>query len=146
MEVVHAYAAGLIDGEGTVSLIRNRKGKFRAPTVSMTSTTLELLSFMKGQYGGSIRRHRTYKDHHKQAWVWSIRYDRAIACLEQLLPHLKVPEKVYRARMLVFDYKQVTPRNGKYSPELLQLREEFDTQFFHPSAPSALSVQESISL
>ena len=40
MEVLDAYVAGLIDGEGTITLSHNNKGDaYRTPVVSMTSTT-----------------------------------------------------------------------------------------------------------
>lgn len=142
----YAYAAGLIDGEGSVMFISAHKGKLKAPTVSMSSTTYALVLFMKTEFGGSIRKQKVYKVHHKQAWVWSIKYNRALACLTAILPFLQVPEKRHRALLLVNEYKTVVHRTGKYTPELLAKRAEFESRFFHPSDPSALPVKEPISL
>jgi hypothetical protein len=126
-----AYAAGLIDGEGTVTM--SRRGDFRFPVVSVSSTTIELLEFMKRNHGGSISKHKTYQDHHKQSWSWKVVNDAALALLKQIRPYMLEPEKTYRADCLTEEYKAVTVRNGKYTPEQRARRLEFEERFFHPT-------------
>jgi len=56
VEVLDAYVAGLIDGEGTITLSHDNSGDaYRAPVVSMTSTTRELVDLLHDEYGGSGR-------------------------------------------------------------------------------------------
>lgn len=51
-----------------------------------------------------------------------------------ILPYMKEPEKIKRAQLIVNEYKQLTPRNGKYSKEQLSKKLNFEERFFHPSA------------
>lgn len=140
-----AYAAGLFDGEGTVTLSKKHKTDiFRVPTVSMSSTSYELLLFLKENYGGSISKHKTYKSHHKQSWSWKLVYNSALSFLKQILPYMREVEKIRRAKLLLNEYKLLTPRNGKYSKQQKEAKHLFETNFFyeedyvlprHPSNP-----------
>lgn len=134
MEV--AYIAGIIDGEGTITLTRNHKDDpYRAPVVSCSSTTREILEFLQKQYGGSIASHKTYQEHHKPSWSWKIQYRAALQLCNDILPFLIEPTKRYRAQLLVEEYPLLTPRNGKYSIELRKQKLAFEDRFFHPSIP-----------
>lgn len=136
MEVLDAYVAGLIDGEGTITLSHNNRGDaFRTPVVSMTSTTKELIDVVHSEYGGSVRTHKTYRTQHSDSFIWSVRHDRALTMLRRISPYLRVPEKVHRADLILDRYKAVTPRNGKYSAQLMHDKLEFEHLFFHPSTP-----------
>ncbi len=123
------YAAGLLDGEGSIMLSRASVGKTRCPHVSISSTTIELLEFMKNHFGGHIVNKKTYKAHHKQSWSWQIKYNAAYQFCETILPYLKEPEKKRRAKLIVNRYKSVTPRNGKYTYEMMRERKLFEQEF-----------------
>jgi hypothetical protein len=56
-----------------------------------------------------------------------------IVVAEALLPFVQEPEKKRRLQLLLSKYKEVTPRNGKYSEALIALKLDFEDQFFHPS-------------
>lgn len=125
------YAAGLLDGEGSIMLTSAVKGKHRSPHVSMTSTTYELLEFMQKMFGGYIVNKKTYAKHHKRSWSWQLNYNAAYNVCKVLLPYLKEPEKIRRAKLIVTRYKNVTPRNGKYTTEKLVERQAFEDEFFN---------------
>lgn len=137
--VLDYYTAGIIDGEGTITLtikksaLNNRN--FRMPVVSVSSTTLEILTFLKENYGGHISSHKIYKDHHKQSWSWKLTYNDAIDLCEKIHPLLLEPEKRRRAKMLVTEYRSVTKRNGRYTESDLEAKHNFQERFLHPSAP-----------
>lgn len=127
------YTAGLFDGEGTVTLTKaHKRNKFRAPVVSVTSTSIDLLNFLKENYGGYISQKKLYKKHHKQSWAWSASYDIAILFLSKITPFLKEPEKLRRARLILKSYKSVTQRNGQYTEKQYIAKLTFEQQFFHP--------------
>ncbi len=44
-DIESAYLAGIIDGEGTITLTKD--GEFRYPAVSVASTTIEILEWCK---------------------------------------------------------------------------------------------------
>lgn len=43
-----AYIAGIIDGEGSIMLLRFHNNQFPSPCISISSTTIELLKWIKG--------------------------------------------------------------------------------------------------
>jgi hypothetical protein len=135
VELLDAYFAGLIDGEGTITLLHSHRTKTRTPVVSLTTTTPELVLLLQQRYGGHIRRQKTYSPSHRPAFVWSVRYDAALSMLRLIRPHLVVHEKRRRADLLLDRYKAVTPRNGKYDAQRLEAKLAFEQEFFHPSAP-----------
>jgi len=130
-----AYVAGIIDGEGTITLSRQRANEFRCPVVSVSSTTYEIMDYLKTHYGGFIVKHKTYKDHHKQSWSWKVERTAAFKILADIQHYLLVPEKRHRCALILNTYKSVTPRNGKYTPDLIKQKQEFEYLFFHPSTP-----------
>ena len=126
-----AYTAGLVDGEGTISLTKcHSTEKFRHPIVSMTNTTFELIDFMHKTYGGTVRKVKIKKANWKQAWVWSCHRTAAIACLEQITPFLLEPKKKRRAEMILGYYRKLTLRNGRYTPEQEEQKLSFEEDFF----------------
>jgi hypothetical protein len=136
MKLSIQYTAGLIDGEGTITLsYDNKKDKWRAPIVSVSSTTLEILDALKESYGGCICKHKVYKDHHKQAYSWRCPRGGAVNLCTSLKDVFLVPENAYRAKMISDKYPKCTPRNGKYTKELSEAKSEFEYDFFHPSKP-----------
>ena len=130
-ESIKAYIAGIIDGEGSIMLNKSRKNEFRVPFVSVSSTTPEILDFLKFHCSGTICSHKTYKEHHKPHWSWRISHNTALSLLEQIVNFLLVPEKLFRAKYLLDGYKKVTPRNGKYTTEMLVAKHSFEDNFFY---------------
>jgi hypothetical protein len=128
---VIAYMAGIIDGEGTITLTRvNKTDSYRTPVVSVSSTSYEILEFIHKHYGGAIVNHKTYQKHHKQSWVWKITYDKAIQLVSDVYPYLTDPTKRYRADLLISKYKKVTVRNGRYTEKQKQAKLQFEQDFF----------------
>jgi hypothetical protein len=131
-EVDRIYAAGLFDGEGTVGL--SNYVRFRYPTVSLASTTKGLIDFMKDTFGGTICSKRKYKKKHSPSWHWHLDWQRAIVFLTEIVPYMKEPEKVRRANLLIHGYTAVTPRNGRYTPEQVIAKRDFERRFFRPGS------------
>lgn len=126
------YTAGLIDGEGSIMLTSMNRGKMRSPCVSVTMTTKEVLEYLKETHGGHIititnRNQKKWK----QSWMWQLQRNAAYEFMKDVGPYLKEPKKRKRAELIVAKYKEVTPRNGKYTPELLKLKEQFVEEFFN---------------
>lgn len=128
------YVAGIIDGEGTITLTakwsRGTKTAFRVPVVSVSSTTLAILEFLQARFGGHISKHKVYQDHHKQSWSWKVCYDGAINMCDTIYPLLLEPEKQRRAKMIALEYKNYTKRNGKYTADEERARLEWQDKFF----------------
>ena len=133
-ELIYAYVAGLIDGEGTIALgYKHKTSLYRFPNVSVPSCSPELLTALKQQFGGYISDKRRSKAHHTPSQVWRIDGDRALLLLKNVLPYLREPEKRRRAELLIDNYKRLTPRNGKYTDEQRLEKLEFEHLFFEGS-------------
>ncbi len=126
-----AYAAGIIDGEGTIALTRHgRTDRFRHPMVHVASTSPELLAFLKRHFGGCITNKKTYKAHHKPSFTWSLQNNAALEFLSLVYPHLVENKKRKRASLLLTEYKRLTRRNGKYTAAMENDKLDFETRFF----------------
>lgn len=125
------YIAGIIDGEGSICLTRVNINEHRSPEILVSSTTYEILEYLKNKCGGTIsikiKNHEIYKD----SWMWKLRTNKALELLEQIQDYLLVPEKQYRAKLLTSKYKKVTPRNGRYNEEKLKAKLAFEEEFFN---------------
>src|SRR3972149_4778403 len=113
-----AYAAGIVDGEGSIQLTRNRKSRWPSPAVSVASTDRELLEWLRSRAGGTIIRKRTYRPTHNPSFEWKLTDRRALHFLEIVRPCLVIRRKIARCDLLLADYVGCTPRNGRYTVEM----------------------------
>lgn len=128
-----SYLAGIIDGEGSIMLIKINKNQFPSPCISISSTTLELLEWIKLKTKtGTIRSKKNYNiDKHKDSYSYEVRYNDAINILIEIEPYLIIKSKKKRARLIIEKYKELTPRNGRYTNEMIEAKEEFYNQFIN---------------
>lgn len=124
-----AYIAGIIDGEGSISLTRRHRNENRQLEISVANTDFALLEFLVAQIGaGRISRKRRTKPHHRPSGVFTISNRQALALLSQIEPFLRT-SKARRARLVLNRYVALTPRNGKYTDELKAARARFEAEF-----------------
>jgi hypothetical protein len=130
-DVEAAYIAGIIDGEGTISLSRRHKSDNRQLVVTISSTERQLLEYIQVAAGaGRITSKKTYSPDHAPGLTYAIDNRQALNLLEQISPYLKT-YKAQRAALVLENYVELTPRNGRYSEELLNKREAFIQQFMN---------------
>jgi hypothetical protein len=121
-----AYLAGLIDGEGTVTLSRKHKNENRQLCVSISSAEFDLVDFARSCTGvGKITNKGTSKSHHTPSYTFSVYNRQALDLLQAVQPFLK-SYKQKRSALILENYLDVTPRNGKYSPEQLDKKHAFE--------------------
>lgn len=124
-----AYIAGLIDGEGTITLTREHCGENRRLVVSIANTELALLDFVRQAVGaGRVTRKRATSKAHTPSFAYRITSRQAVALLHQILPYLRSC-KARRAHLAVTHYVEVTPRNGRYTTALHEERRAFEEEF-----------------
>jgi len=125
---VAAYIAGLVDGEGTLTLTRLHAHENRRLVVSIANTEYQLLRFVIEHVGaGKITRKKTTSDRHTPSFCYAITSRQALALLHQITPFLR-SYKRQRAELALQRYEQLTPRNGKYTLKQLANRQEFERQ------------------
>lgn len=113
-----AYIAGIIDGEGTVTLTRVHRNEMPSPRVSVANNSLRLLKWIKERIGsGCITTRSKQQPQHAVHYVLNISDNRALNLLAEVKGYMII--KRSHAELLVLRYKDATPRNGKYTEEQL---------------------------
>jgi hypothetical protein len=121
-----AYIAGLIDGEGTITLSREHRDENRRLVVSISSTERVLLEFVAARCGcGKITNKRASSTRHTPSFAYRITSQQALDLLRQLHPFL-ISYKRLRAELMLTDYSRLTPRNGKYTGDQRAARNAFE--------------------
>ena len=122
-----AYIAGLIDGEGTITLTRKHRNENRQLAISISNTEKDLLDFALSTIGaGKITKKRTTHSHHTPSYTYAIYNRQALTLLEQIHLFLRTYKRE-RAALILRDYLALTPRNGKYSEVMKLARTKFET-------------------
>jgi hypothetical protein len=117
-QVVKAYLAGIVDGEGTVTLMKHHKNETHIPFVGIANNNLKLLKWIKSIVGGNICTKKKRLPHHNNSYVLNIRQDRALRFINEIKKYLII--KRPQAELITKKYKAVTHRAGKYTPEMLK--------------------------
>lgn len=128
-DVEAAYTAGILDGEGSIALTRNRKDRWPSPQVSVSSTDRELLEWIRNRYGGSIVRKPPRQPTHSLSFEWKLTDRRALDLLRLVHKYLVIQRKIQRAELLLEAYLDCTPRNGRYSREMIERKQKLISQF-----------------
>lgn len=91
-----SYAAGLIDGEGYIGIIKdnsNRSYNLRVQ-VTMSDKGLSALERMKDKYGGSISKDNKATNRVRQAYGWTVTGRKAVELLRIIQPDSMVKKEV----------------------------------------------------
>ena len=125
-----AYAAGLFDGEGSISLVRQKNNRSHSPQVAVASNDLEVLVWFRKRFGGSIVTKRPRKSTHSVSYDWRLTDRRALTFLQLIRPYLVIERKIRRIDLLLNDYVACTPRNGRYTTEIADRKQALIETFF----------------
>lgn len=127
-----AYIAGIIDGEGSITLTKNHKNEMRRPLISISSNDLDMLTYIQNLVGGNIIRKKNYNPlKHQNSYLLSIKSKKEVfTLLEEISPYLRITKKRKRAVLILERYNKVTPRNGKYTEDLLNKKLKFEEEFY----------------
>lgn len=125
-----AYLAGIVDGEGTITLTMKQKNAKRHLVVSIASNERSVLEYVVDIIGaGKITNKTTYKQQHKPSFAYQISNRQALEVLRQIYKELRTYKKK-RAELVLKNYVMLTPRNGKYTKEVEKRRSKFENKFF----------------
>ena len=84
-----AYAAGIFDGEGSVSFQKSKSHK-QSVFAQVTNTNEWICQQFKFWFGGSVGRYDVKPGQWKVCWRWRGHGEGAVRCLELLLPYLRL--------------------------------------------------------
>lgn len=118
-----------MDGEGTITLQRKHRNENRRLAITIASTERQMLEFVQQVCGvGTITTKKTYQPHHARSFTYAVYSRQALALLNQIRIYL-LSYKKNRAALILKEYLDLTPRNGKYSASLKAQRTEFEEKF-----------------
>lgn len=90
---LNSYAAGIIDGEGCVSLFYRHKENGRryvTPSIQVSNTNKTLLDFLQNSFGGRVVPVKTSRPNRKPCWCWVVYAKTAMSILRAIYPFLLV--------------------------------------------------------
>jgi hypothetical protein len=121
-----AYIAGLVDGEGTVTLSRLHRDENRRLVLCISNNDRALLEHVKSTIGaGRITSKRVYSPRHAPSFNYQIDSRQALSVLAQIAGYMK-SYKTARALLALRDYVKLTPRNGRYTARIAAARRRFE--------------------
>ncbi len=126
-----AYIAGVIDGEGTIALVRRQKDHNRCLSLGISNNDRGILNWIRKTIGvGNIITKKLYKEKWFTSFTYQVHGRQAYEVVQQCVPYLRGYKKL-RAKLVLKSYLKLTPRNGKYTPKLLARRNKFVEEFFN---------------
>lgn len=130
-----AYIAGLVDGEGTVTVSRRHKDpartrEWRAKT-EVTNTNIEILQWLMDETGiGSVHVSRPTHPNHKPKGRWMLHGTGAAEFLGAILPWLRI-KKPHAELVLAFHATKQRPnRNRPVPADLVAERVAISNQLY----------------
>lgn len=117
-----AYTAGIVDGEGCISVHRQKRS--HTIRVHVTNTNADLIARLLDWFGGHVYASIRKNPRHKDAFVWEVSALQAGIFLQQILPFLFLK----RAQAeVVLELQATKIRKGRtpVSAEVLSQRFQF---------------------
>jgi len=134
-EPERAYAAGLIDGEGSIRMTRRGSdgGKtFRVGQhtlmVEMTNTDESLIKWMQERFGGSVYyAPEDVSRNAREKWHWRVSANKALHCLDAVWPYLV--SKRQQAKLGRRFQRYVQYPGSAITPKKQKLQDKFYNKF-----------------
>jgi len=113
--MIDAYAAGLVDGEGCLSIPLSR-GVTPTPRLDMGmgEKALTVLRQMQTEYGGTVRLSRPATGKWQAAWMWSMWGEDLRVSLERWMPHLRLKKDQALLLLRLYEVASLQPKTGKH--------------------------------
>lgn len=125
------YLARLIDGEGSITLTKERAASvLRRPVLSVQMCEEGLIRRLASTFGGAVTRRKARKERHSDAYTWQVTNALAVSLLDRLVPHLQVANKKLRAELIVNEVAPLIKANGKYTADEIEQRLKLEDRFF----------------
>ena len=88
-ELLNAYFAGLIDGEGTVDVYDYKNAALQRPVIKVDMTCKKTICALKNHFGGYMGIKKVEaKPNRKPCWRWEVTFTKAIEVCKKIRPYL----------------------------------------------------------
>lgn len=136
-----AYLAGIIDGEGCIHILKQRKGKFVYYTLFMqvANTDPKLMLWIQEIFGGNVRPRKLCRSNKRNVWQWVLAARQAEEVLRLVIPFLVVKKDQAELSLQFRDsYVGNRPYGGKgLSPDVQDFRMFCYTELKRMKVPRA---------
>ena len=112
-----------------MSLIR-ASGGYPYPQIAVACNDRELLDWLRTRFSGTITRKKRKRSNEADSYDWRLYRRRALEFMELIRPYVQLDRKCRRIDLLLADYRNCTPRNGKYSEEQRTRKAELTRRFY----------------
>lgn len=92
-EAEKAYLAGIIDGEGCITICKGARYENRVVTVAVAMNDREPLDLLFNIFGGCFVTLRKNNPKWRDGWRWAVKQRKAKVVLEAVLPYLRVKHR-----------------------------------------------------
>lgn len=119
-EVELAYIAGIVDGEGCISMYRQNTTYF--PRLNVVNTNRDLAEYLKKRLGGVIMERKRVKLCWKDSYEWQVQHQKAIDTVRMLLPYLLLKKEQALVFVALDIVRQIGRKDGhkfkgRFTPE-----------------------------
>lgn len=128
------YITGFFDADGSVTISKHSKGRKRSPQISFHNNEIDILIaiqafiFRELSIKGFISKKKKVKEHHGQQY--DLKYIDFAKCLKIANKIATIHPKKKKRFEVIEKLQKFTPRNGKYTEELLYQRSILEEEFF----------------
>jgi hypothetical protein len=128
---IAAYAAGLIDGEGSIHITVQKAGSKGSinpayqPQVTVAMTDRQSIDFLFYYWGGKILNKKIHGLGKRPVFMWYLRHDEIITFLNDIKEYLLIKRPQADAVLEFIATKTRTKGSYTTSPEELALREGY---------------------
>jgi hypothetical protein len=127
-----AYAAGIIDGEGTIGIYGHRKNaskyKYSDLVVQVANTKVELIQWLQFKFGGKFCFFQPHRLRQSSFYNWRLYNKKAVEFIKLILPYLKIK----RANAeLAIEYQSRKGRKGQHLTDTKRALQEVDRLLMH---------------
>jgi hypothetical protein len=98
-EVDLAWAAGMFEGEGTITITGG--GRYTRSVVCLTNTDREIVEFFQNRWPGLVGPHKPQKPNHKMAWTWRLQGNFVFGFLLDVSPFFRTRAEREKADLLL---------------------------------------------
>lgn len=134
-DVELAYIAGIIDGEGTISVMRNASAYRRGTTpvqyfgrIHVVNTCVEMMNWLNQKIGGAQMKTRKTKEHYKDVYLLLVNGCACAMLCKRLLPYLIIKRR--QAELVVALYSVGFKRDAyRVTPEEQARRHQIWEQY-----------------
>ena len=87
------YLAGIVDGEGCVSVTYKTKAGHERIRLTISNTDRNLIDWLTSRVGGCVSTYHKVRGNRKVAYHWEVYSDKAFKLLTELLPYIKLKKR-----------------------------------------------------